>query len=410
MTTPSLNELRRQVGRFAGLTRRPRKYDYHDHWTTFTRQISLRHGADEIARDVADHVVRASGAAVGAVYLADGNETSYRLSAGVGSERFEPTADHAAALAAWPRAAAAPVPAELLPPVGTPALPAALGVPIRWRTTLVGFIVLGLHSAGVDYNVEDVEFLTTVSDQVAAAIMATRLSAVRVEPGKIESLDRFTATAAHDLKNCVSALSMLARNAANHFADPEFQRDAVTTLSRTVERMRRLLVKLSSPNTPTPASRTEPIDLQALIMEATSPLATDAKVRLIRQLRPVHNVYGDRDALLRVVENLTTNAAEAIDHEGTVTVTLAEEHGHAVISVADTGCGIPEEYQERHLFSPSHSTKKDGWGMGLHQTKQVVENQYGEILVESVEGHGTTFTVKLPLRADIESPSLESVR
>jgi signal transduction histidine kinase len=48
--------------------------------------------------------------------------------------------------------------------------------------------------------------------------------------------------------------------------------------------------------------------------------------------------------------------------------------------------------------------------MGLHQTKQVVENQYGEILVESVEGHGTTFTVKLPLRADIESPSLESVR
>jgi signal transduction histidine kinase len=145
-------------------------------------------------------------------------------------------------------------------------------------------------------------------------------------------------------------------------------------------------------------------------MEATSPLATDAKVRLIRQLRPVHTVYGDRDALLRVVENLTTNAAEAIDHEGTVTVTLAEEHGHAVISVADTGCGIPEEYQERHLFSPSRSTKKDGWGMGLHQTKQVVENQYGEILVESVEGHGTTFTVKLPLRADIESPSLESVR
>jgi signal transduction histidine kinase len=121
-------------------------------------------------------------------------------------------------------------------------------------------------------------------------------------------------------------------------------------------------------------------------------------------------VYGDRDALLRVVENLTTNAAEAIDREGTVTVTLAEEQGHAVISVADTGCGIPEEYQEHHLFSPFRSTKQGGWGIGLYQTKQVVENQDGEIRVESVEGHGTTFTVKLPLRADVDSHSLETVR
>jgi signal transduction histidine kinase len=124
----------------------------------------------------------------------------------------------------------------------------------------------------------------------------------------------------------------------------------------------------------------------------------------------VNTVYGDRDALLRVVENLTTNAAEAIDHEGTVTVTLAEEHGHAVISVADTGCGISEEYQGRHLFSPFRSTKNGGWGLGLYQTKQAVENQSGEILVESAEGHGTTFTVRLPLRADAEDPSLESVR
>jgi signal transduction histidine kinase len=154
----------------------------------------------------------------------------------------------------------------------------------------------------------------------------------------------------------------------------------------------------------------EAIDLQELIIEATTPLASDARVRLVRQLRPVHTVYGDRDALLRVVENLTTNAAEAIDHRGTITVTLGEERGQAVISVADTGCGISEEYQERHLFSPFHSTKKGGWGLGLYQTKQAVENQYGEILVESAEGHGTTFTVKLPLRADVEIDSLESVR
>ena len=121
-------------------------------------------------------------------------------------------------------------------------------------------------------------------------------------------------------------------------------------------------------------------------------------------------IYGDRDALLRVVENLTTNAAEAIDREGTVTVTLGEEHGYAVISVADTGCGISEEYKERHLFSPFRSTKQGGWGVGLYQTKQAVESQDGEIHVESLEGRGTTFTVKLPLCTGVEPHPLESAR
>jgi hypothetical protein len=93
-----------------------------------------------------------------------------------------------------------------------------------------------------------------------------------------------------------------------------------------------------------------------------------------------------------------------------VTITLGEDQGYAVISVADTGCGIPDEYRERHLFSPFRSTKQGGWGVGLYQTKQAVESQAGEILVESREGRGTTFTVKLPLCTGVESHPLESVR
>jgi putative PEP-CTERM system histidine kinase len=309
------------------------------------------------------------------------------------------------------RTASSPVPLAdaWLPAVATPGLPAALGAAIRWRTELLGFIILGPRGSGADYTSEDVELLSTVAEQAAAALVASRLTDVAREPRRIEALDRSTAAVIHDLKNSVSALSMLVQNAAGNIADPEFQRDALTTLSRTVERMRRTLSRLSSPDA-APPSKMEPIDLRELIIEATTPLAGDSRVRLVRRLGSVNTVCGDRDALLRVVENLATNAAEAIDHEGTVTVTLAEERGHAVISIADTGCGITEEYRAHHLFSPFSSTKKDGWGIGLYQSKQVVENQLGEILVESVEGQGTTFTVKLPLRADAESPSLESVR
>jgi putative PEP-CTERM system histidine kinase len=406
MTVPSLRGLRRRLAHFIGGPGKDRKDDYREHWMALTRRMSALRSTHEVGRELAENVVRASRATSVAVYVVDASDTAYRLSASVGGTRFARTIEHAAAVPAWLRRNALPaaLPAELARSIMTPPAPVALVVAICWRTTLLGFIVLGPQRAGRDYSVEDRQFLATVAGQAAASITAIRLS----EPAAEARLE--TTAVIHDIKNSVSALSLLARNAASHFGDPEFQRDAMVTLSRTVERMRGLLVKLSAPATATAAARAEPIDLRELILEATTPLASDGNVRLVRQLRPVSPVCGDRDALLRVVENLMTNATEAVGHEGTVTVTLAQEGAHAVISVADTGCGMSEEYQERHLFAPFRSTKQGGWGVGLYQAKQAVESQDGEILVESVKGLGTTFTVKLPLRAVIESPSLESVR
>jgi len=67
------------------------------------------------------------------------------------------------------------------------------------------------------------------------------------------------------------------------------------------------------------------------------------------------------------------------------------------MTVSDTGCGISEEFLQRHLFSPFRSTKKGGWGIGLYHSKQVVEHHDGTIVVKSVEGQGTMFAVTLPL-------------
>ena len=375
-----------------------------------TTRMSGLHGIDSIARRLAGELARGAKATSVAVYLAQSDETAYRLTGSAGRVRFARGIERAAIPSSvLTEASPMPLANRWLAAITTPALPSALGATIRWRAEPIGFIVLGPRRGATDYTAEDVDLLSRAAQEAAAAFVAARLTDAAGKPPRIATLDRSTAAVVHDLKNSVSALSLLARNAAGNIADPEFQRDALTTLSRTVERMQRALSRLSSPGV-APPSKAEPIDLQELIIEATTSLAVDTRVRLVRRLRPVSPVYGDRDALLRVVENLATNAAEAIDREGTVTVTLAEERGQAVISVADTGCGIAEEYQARHLFSPFRSTKKGGWGIGLYQTKQVVENQLGEILVESVEGHGTTFTVKLPLRADADSPSLESVR
>jgi putative PEP-CTERM system histidine kinase len=384
-----------------------RDYDHWRIWLHFTRRLRLPLGADEIARELIDYAVQASGAASAAVYLADeGADGTYRLNARVGRARFTRTVEPAGGLPAWLRLASSPafLPARLLPFVVLPTLPAALAVPIRWRMTVLGMLVL----AGADLGDDDLELLATLADQAAASIQASRLAEEAAQPRRVPALDRVTSTAIHDIKNSVSALSMLVNNAAIQLSDPEFQRDAVATLARTVERMRRLLASLSSPTDARPPAG-EPIDLQALIVEATAPLAAQPRIRLVRRLRPVGPVHGDREALLRAVENLTTNAVEAIDGEGTVTVVLDEAGGDAVVSVADTGCGITDEFRERRLFSPHQSTKQGGWGLGLYQTRHAVESQGGEILVESRPGQGTTFTVRLPLHAYAATTCPESV-
>jgi putative PEP-CTERM system histidine kinase len=375
----------------------------------FTGLMSLPLGSDEVARKVADYVVQASDATSSAVYLIDPGEAAYHLKAQVGSPRFTSTIDGARPLLSWLRLPASPVALadDVLPTLSVPALPTALAVSIKWRGVPLGFIVLGPPRSRSEHGFEQLALLETMAQQCAAPIMAARLSESS-PPRRIEHLDRATTTAIHDIKNSVSALSLLARNATRYFSDPEFQRDAIATLTRTVARMQRLLASMSSSTCD--SVKLEPIDLRSLIVEATMSLAANPRVRFVRRLEPVHLALADRDALLRVVENLVTNAAEAIGEQGTVTVTLTEEHGRAVISVADTGCGMSNDYRERHLFSLFHSTKQDGWGVGLYHTKQIIERQAGTIHVDSVEGRGTTFTVTLPLGAPVEDASLEGVR
>ena len=264
MTAPSFHGVCRRLGRLIGLTRNCRKYDYRAHWTTFTERMSRLDSADELTREVARAVAKAADATCAAVYLADPGGVTYHLRAGVGDARFAPCLDQTADVPSWLRTALA---RSLAAPcrrfLTTPALPAALGVAIRWRAELLGFIVLGPLRAGTDYTDEDSQFLATVAAHAAAALTASRVSSPAAEPHRLQTFDRFTGTVIHDLKNAVSALSLLARNAPGNLADPEFRHDAMTTLSRTVDRMRRLLTKLSSADATTPPARTEPIDLRS---------------------------------------------------------------------------------------------------------------------------------------------------
>jgi hypothetical protein len=399
-------EVRWRVKRFISLHFYRSKYDYREQWINFTKRLGSLLSLEQLAPHLVVAVAGAVGAAKAALYLADPGDGSYRLAGSIEVGRPAPVLDaHAEPIETLARAPGPtvldPAPGEgsRLPLILTFMPPGSLGVPLRWQGALVGVMLIGPERTGRPYGPEDVEFLATVGEQAAGAIMTARLSESLARSREFEAFHRLTSFVVHDLKNSISALSMLSQNALEHFDDPEFQRDAIKTLSRTVERMKGLLARLAS--TPAPdALNFQPVDLAALALEATRPLGGGA-VHLVKELAPVPPVQGDPDALLRVIQNLVNNAVESLRGQGgMVTVKTSDEQGWVVFAVSDTGCGMSEEFLRTSLFAPFRSTKRGGWGVGLYHAKGLVEAHRGRLEVCSTEGRGTTFQVKLPVERE----------
>ena len=376
------------------------KYDYREQWLRFTQRLGSIVSLEQLGPVLVSGVTEAAGAARGALYLADARDGRFHLAGAVELDGIPSGLDADSLLPA--RLADESSPVDLTGDLRATPLGAFLGegavaVPLRWGGTLVGLMLVGPERGGSAYSREDLEFFMTVGEQAAGVIVTARLSETLAQAREFEAFHRLTSFVIHDLKNAVSALSMLSQNALQHFDDPEFQKDALRTLSRTVDRMKALLARLSAaPDAG--RMRSEPVDLSALLLEATRPL-DGGRVSLVKEFAPVPAVPGDDEALLRVIQNLVTNAMEAVRGSGTVTVRSYEENGQVVCEVTDTGCGMSPEFIQKSLFAPFQSTKSGGWGIGLYQAKGIVLAHGGSIEVTSREGAGSTFRLRLPISA-----------
>jgi len=121
-------------------------------------------------------------------------------------------------------------------------------------------------------------------------------------------------------------------------------------------------------------------------------------IELVRQFEELPAVHCLPDEINQVWTNLIHNALQAMDRHGILTIGLRQEAGYALVSIGDTGCGIPPELQER-IFDPFFTTKPagEGTGLGLEIVRKIVEKHGGRIAIESEVGRGSTFTVSLPI-------------
>ena len=90
------------------------------------------------------------------------------------------------------------------------------------------------------------------------------------------------------------------------------------------------------------------------------------------------------------------NDVQAMTQGGKLTITARREEGMVLTEIRDTGGGIPKEVQEK-IFELYFTTKKEGSGIGLAQTYQILQWHYGSVDFESLDGQGTTFRLRIPL-------------
>lgn len=226
---------------------------------------------------------------------------------------------------------------------------------------------------------------------VVVAIFAL-LSSKRAEQNKVwVGLSKETA---HQLGTPISSLMAWQEMLRETYPDDEL----LPEMGKDVERLQRIAERFSKIGS---LPELRPESLNEVLSAVTQYISRRAsnRVRLTCAVPQQPLIVPMCSSLFEwVVENLCKNAIDAMDGQGSITLTASTEGALAVVEVADTGKGIPKN-KFRTVFTPGFTTKKRGWGLGLSLAKRIVEEyHHGRIYVKNSEvGRGTTFRIELKM-------------
>jgi putative PEP-CTERM system histidine kinase len=271
-----------------------------------------------------------------------------------------------------------------------------IGVPLVAAGRFLGLITLTDRVSGVPFSPEDFDLLKCVGSQTSASLLNIQLSESLLRSKELEAFQTMSTFFVHDLKNTALMLSLMLKNLPIHFANPAFREDSLRSIAKTVDRINDLISRLSMLREGLKIAPHD-ADLNALVVNSLSSLRNLPNVDLSEKLEPLPNVRIDSDQIQKVLTNLVLNARDAVGAKGQIRVSTARSNGWAVLQVSDNGCGISPEFLGQSLFRPFQTTKKKGIGIGMYQSKMIVEAHSGRIEVESEVGKGTTFRVLLPI-------------
>ncbi|MDE2095001.1 MAG: PEP-CTERM system histidine kinase PrsK, partial [Burkholderiales bacterium] len=269
-----------------------------------------------------------------------------------------------------------------------------LVIPLIVADELIGFIALGRARTPVDLDWEVTDLLKTASRQAAGFLAQMRATEALLEVRKFDAFNRMSAFVVHDLKNIVTQLSLMLKNAQRLRDNAEFQQDMLATVESTLEKMRQLMLQLREGKAP-PGGHSG-VELAPIVRRIEAVAAQRGRIVEVRVDDPVVT-RGHEERIERVLGHVVQNALDATGPTDRVWLTLGRCSGQAQIEVGDTGVGMSPEHVQTRLFKPFHTTKETGMGIGSYESFQYVRELGGTISVDSELDRGTVMTIALPL-------------
>jgi signal transduction histidine kinase len=381
--------------------------------------------AEQMVRETLDRIRSVLHTDTATLLLLDDESNSLRIEAALGLERNEPqTTAIPVGVGFAGKIAADGQPwivddtgtIELVSPWLRSQVRSVMGVPLLAAGHTIGVVHVGSFTPR-QFLPRDLELLQLVADRVAAVIDRSRLYATERRAREeaeaaVAMRDEFLATVSHDLKNPLAAIkgrAQILRRRIDRLPADEIERFAagLDAIDFSADRMTRIINNLMD------VARLrigEPLELRREVADLVAIAETvidevrQAEDRTIVLDVEVDHLTGRWDSarLERVLSNLLSNALKYSDEHTEVHVAVRAVDGWAELRVQDRGIGIPADDMPR-IFERFHRAanvvgRVQGSGVGLAGAKQIVEQHNGTIEVDSTEGAGTTFTVRLPAR------------
>ena len=300
--------------------------------------------------------------------------------------------------------------------------------------THLGVVVVDNKFSGRPISEQDVQLLSVVANQTAAALSHIRLirkleefqsileEKVReavaekeraqgelIRHAKLATVGEMAVTIAHEIRNPLTAVRGFAQRLHRKQDDPETIKAYSQIIMQEVDRLNHVLGDTLD-FTRNVDALFGPVNLNEIVENAVQLMQERfgrSSILCETSLDPQMPVcHYDGPQLSQVLINLMKNGAEAMHEGGVLQINTRVQEESCILEVADTGCGIPQKNVE-HIFEAFYTTKSRGTGLGLAFAKRVIEEHDGQIEAESEIGTGTTFRIVLPKR--LRAPRMEEV-
>lgn len=266
-------------------------------------------------------------------------------------------------------------------------------VPLQHFERLTGLVVLSRPEIARKLDWEDFDLLRVAGQQLASYMAEHAGQEALNEASRFEEFNRRMAFVMHDIKNISSQLSLLTSNAERHIEKPAFRADMLLTLRNSAEKLNTLLQRLGRYGGHA-GDKLVALRLDQCVERVVAQYARVYPVQL--EISASCQVDGDQEGLEQALAHLVQNAIDASSHNAPVCLRVWSDGQFGTVEIVDTGAGMSPEFVRSRLFKPFVSSKQGGFGIGAFEARELIAGMHGHLDVESREGLGTRFVVRLP--------------